>query len=55
MRVEQGIVTKADDPNHKQKATHSLTEHGIELLPVLARDIGRPAAGVWVRIERLIV
>jgi DNA-binding HxlR family transcriptional regulator len=34
--VEQGIVTKADDPTHKQKAIYSLTEKGIELLPVLA-------------------
>ena len=35
--VEQGIVTKADDPSHKQKAVYSLTERGIELLPVLAQ------------------
>jgi DNA-binding HxlR family transcriptional regulator len=35
--VEQGIVTKADDPSHKQKAIYSLTEQGIELLPVLAQ------------------
>ena len=35
--VEQGIVTKADDPSHKQKAIFSLTEQGIELLPVLAQ------------------
>jgi DNA-binding HxlR family transcriptional regulator len=34
--VEQGIVTKADDPSHKQKAIYSLTEQGIELLPILA-------------------
>jgi DNA-binding HxlR family transcriptional regulator len=37
MLVEQGIVTKADDPSHKQKAVYSLTERGIELLPVLAQ------------------
>ena len=35
--VEQGIVTKADDPSHKQKAIYSLTEQGIALLPVLAQ------------------
>ena len=35
--VEQGIVTKADDPTHKQKSVYSLTEKGIELLPVLAQ------------------
>ena len=35
--VEQGIVTRADDPTHKQKAIYSLTEKGIELLPVLAQ------------------
>jgi DNA-binding HxlR family transcriptional regulator len=35
--VEQGIVSRADDPSHKQKATYSLTEKGIELLPVLAQ------------------
>src|SRR5215211_528584 len=35
--VEQGIITKADDPTHKQKAIYSLTEKGIELLPVLAQ------------------
>src|SRR5215468_1374426 len=35
--VEQGIVTRADDPTHKQKAIYSLTEKGIALLPVLAQ------------------
>jgi DNA-binding HxlR family transcriptional regulator len=35
--VEQGIVSKADDPTHKQKAIYSLTEKGIELLPILAQ------------------
>jgi DNA-binding HxlR family transcriptional regulator len=38
--VEQGIITKADDPTHKQKAVYSLTEQGIELLPVLAQMAG---------------
>jgi DNA-binding HxlR family transcriptional regulator len=35
--VEQGLLTKADDPSHKQKAIYSLTEQGIALLPVLAQ------------------
>ncbi len=35
--VQQGIVSKADDPTHKQKAIYSLTQQGIELLPVLAQ------------------
>jgi DNA-binding HxlR family transcriptional regulator len=35
--VRAGIVTKADDPTHKQKSIYSLTEQGIELLPVLAQ------------------
>jgi DNA-binding HxlR family transcriptional regulator len=33
--VESGIVTKSDDPTHAQKAVYSLTEKGLELLPVL--------------------
>jgi DNA-binding HxlR family transcriptional regulator len=37
MLVDQGIVTKADDPSHKQKAVYSLTEQGIELVPILAQ------------------
>jgi DNA-binding HxlR family transcriptional regulator len=35
--LEQGIITKVDDPSHKQKAIYSLTDRGIELLPVLAQ------------------
>jgi DNA-binding HxlR family transcriptional regulator len=35
--TEQGILSRADDPSHKQKAIYSLTEKGIELLPVLAQ------------------
>jgi DNA-binding HxlR family transcriptional regulator len=35
--TEQGIVSKADDPIHKQKSIYSLTEKGIELLPLLAQ------------------
>ena len=37
MLVEQGIITKADDPTHMQKAIYSLTEKGIELVPILAQ------------------
>lgn len=36
--VEEGILSKTmDDPNHKQKALYSLTDKGIELVPVLAQ------------------
>lgn len=38
-----GIVTRADDPTHKQKAVYSLTKKGIDLLPVLAQ------IGIWGR------
>lgn len=33
--VQEGIVTKSDDPTHKQKAIYSLTEKGIALVPLL--------------------
>jgi DNA-binding HxlR family transcriptional regulator len=33
--VANGIVTRAGDPTHAQKAVYSLTAKGIELLPVL--------------------
>jgi DNA-binding HxlR family transcriptional regulator len=36
MLVDEGIITRADDPNHKQKAIYSLTEKGITLVPILA-------------------
>src|SRR4051812_38324512 len=35
--LEQGIVTREHDPSHKQKGIYSLTEQGIELLPILAQ------------------
>jgi DNA-binding HxlR family transcriptional regulator len=41
--IERGILTKADDPTHKQKAIYSLTERGIALLPVLLQ------VGAWSR------
>jgi DNA-binding HxlR family transcriptional regulator len=38
--LDQGIITWANDPSHKQKGTYSLTEQGIELLPILAQMSG---------------
>jgi DNA-binding HxlR family transcriptional regulator len=35
--VGEGILTRRDDPTHKQKGVYSLTEKGIELLPILAQ------------------
>lgn len=35
MLVAKGVLTKEDDPTHKQKAVYSLTERGISLLPVI--------------------
>lgn len=34
--VEAGILTRGDDPTHKQKAVYSLTDRGVDLVPVLA-------------------
>lgn len=34
--VELGLVTRSDDPGHKQKAIYCLTEKSIQLVPVLA-------------------
>lgn len=39
--VGAGILTRSDDPTHRQKAVYSLTSSGIELVPVLA------TIGVW--------
>lgn len=33
--VGHGLLTRADDPSHKQKVTYSLTEQAIELVPIL--------------------
>jgi DNA-binding HxlR family transcriptional regulator len=38
--LEQGIISHHDDPSHKQKGIYSLTEQGIELLPILAQISG---------------
>src|SRR5215510_1111896 len=35
--VEHGLLTRSDDPTHKQKAIYSLTEKGIALLPVVVQ------------------
>ncbi len=35
--LDEGIITREDDPSHKQKGIYSLTEKGIELLPILAQ------------------
>ena len=37
MLVEAGIISKAGDPSHRLKAIYSLTEKGIELLPIIAQ------------------
>jgi len=37
MLVETGIVSRADDPSHRLKAIYSLTEKGIQLLPIIAQ------------------
>ena len=39
--VGEGMITKADDPTHKQKAIYSLTEKAIDLVPVFAH------VGAW--------
>ena len=41
--VEAGLLSKADDPTHKQKAIYSLTEKAIQLVPLLAH------MGAWGR------
>ena len=43
MLLAQGMVTKSDDPTHKQKSIYSLTEKAIALVPVFAQ------LGAWGR------
>lgn len=43
MLVDLGMLTKSDDPTHKQKAIYSLTEPAIELVPIMAH------LGAWGR------
>jgi len=38
--VAAGILTRDDDPTHRQKAVYSLTEMGISLLPVIVAMSG---------------
>jgi DNA-binding MarR family transcriptional regulator len=38
-----GLVTRADDPSHKQKTLYSLTERAIQLVPLLV------TMGAWGR------
>lgn len=37
MLLDEGIITKTEDPSHKQKVVYSLTEKGIDLLPILVQ------------------
>ncbi len=41
--LEIGMLTKSDDPSHKQKAIYSLTEMAIALVPIMAH------LGAWGR------
>ncbi|MEU5846901.1 winged helix-turn-helix transcriptional regulator [Saccharopolyspora shandongensis] len=41
--AENGLVSKAADPSHKQKVIYSLTETAIQLVPVMAH------LGAWGR------
>ncbi|WP_104662753.1 winged helix-turn-helix transcriptional regulator [Ensifer adhaerens] len=43
MLVEQRMLTRRDDPTHKQKAIYSLTEMTIALVPIMAQ------LGAWGR------
>lgn len=43
MLLDYGMLTKSDDPSHKQKAIYNLTEMSISLVPVLAQ------LGAWGR------
>lgn len=43
MLLDQGMITRTDDPTHKQKAIYSLTEKAIALVPVFAQ------LGAWGR------
>ena len=35
--LAEGIIAKTEDPSHKQKVVYSLTEKGIDLLPILVQ------------------
>lgn len=57
--VDEGLLTKAPDPTHKQKVIYSLTEKSIDLIPALV-EIGiwgvkhRPAAAGPTRLVEKI-
>ena len=42
--LSEGILTREDDPTHKQKAIYSLTEMSIRLVPIMAQ------LGAWGRV-----
>src|SRR5580704_15112656 len=44
--VAAGLLSRRDDPSHKQKAIYSLTEPAIQLVPLLAQ------MGAWGRRHR---
>lgn len=44
--LEAGLLSKADDPSHKQKAIYSLTEPAIQLVPLMVQ------LGAWGRRHR---
>lgn len=39
MLEDQGIITKKQDPDHKQKLIYSLTTKGVDLLPII-KEVG---------------
>ncbi len=43
MLVDEGLLTRAADPGHKQRSVYSLTEKAIQLVPVLVH------LGAWGR------
>jgi DNA-binding HxlR family transcriptional regulator len=50
--VKQGIIVKTHDASHKQKSIYSLTEKGIELLPLMMEIVAwghkyLPASEIW--------
>ena len=57
--VAEGLLTKRDDPSHKQKAIYSLAEPAIALVPLLAHmgawgcRFARPSAELSIRAELL--
>lgn len=40
--VATGLMTRSDDPSHRQKVVYSLTEAAIQLVPIMA------TVGAWV-------